>query len=98
MFQWLWVRILAPYTGWIFFTYIFCKNCNDVCLKRPKYTKKGRGWPIFFKKSITIQLVSSLIDLDSIALLCTNNKIFSFLDKSFPYGECFLTLGTNDVI
>ena len=40
MFQWLWVRILAPYTGLIFFTYTFCKNCNDVCLKRPKINDK----------------------------------------------------------
>ena len=24
-----------------------CKNCNDVCLKRPKINgKRGRGWPI----------------------------------------------------
>ena len=31
----------------IFFTYICCKNCNDVCLKRPKIDdKRGRGWPI----------------------------------------------------
>ena len=34
-----------------FFTYICCKNCNDVCLKRPKINdKRGRGWPIFLKK------------------------------------------------
>ena len=26
----------CTYTRWIFFTYICCKNCNDVCLKRPK--------------------------------------------------------------
>ena len=49
MFQRLWVRISAPFTGWTFFTYICCKNCNDVCLKRPKIKndKRGRGWPIF---------------------------------------------------
>ena len=30
------------------FTHIFCKNCNDVCLKRPKLNdKRGRVWPIF---------------------------------------------------
>ena len=30
------------------FTYICCKHCNDVCLKRPKINdKRGRGWPIF---------------------------------------------------
>ena len=32
----------------LFFTYICCKNCNDVCLKRLKINdKKGRGWPVF---------------------------------------------------
>ena len=35
-----------------FFTYICCKNCNDVSLKRPKINKKsGQGWPIFLKKT-----------------------------------------------
>ena len=35
-----------------FLSYICCKNCNDVCLKRPKINnKRGRGWPIFFKKA-----------------------------------------------
>ena len=50
-FQRSWVRIPAPYTGWTFFTFICCKNCNDVCLKRPKINeKRGRSWPIFFYK------------------------------------------------
>ena len=32
----------------LYFTYICCKNCNDVCLKRLKINdKKGRGWPVF---------------------------------------------------
>ena len=34
-----------------FFTYICCKNCNDVCLKRPKINdERVRDWPNFFKK------------------------------------------------
>ena len=33
-----------------FFTYICCKNCNDVCLKRPKINKKEAGVGPFFKK------------------------------------------------
>ena len=41
----LWVRIPAPDTGWTFFTFICCKNCN-VCMKR---RKRGRGWPNFSK-------------------------------------------------
>ena len=42
-----WVWIPAPYTGWIFFNYNCCKNCHDVCLRRPKINlKRGRGWRI----------------------------------------------------
>ena len=41
-FQRSWVRIPAQYTGWTFFTYICCKNCN-VCLKRPKINEKEAG-------------------------------------------------------
>ena len=51
MFQRSRVWILVLYTGWTFFTFICLKNCNDVCLKRLKINnKRGRGWPIFFKK------------------------------------------------
>ena len=35
-----------------FFTYICCKNCNDVCLKRPKINKKRPGLAHFFKVDI----------------------------------------------
>ena len=35
VFQRLCVQIKAPYTGWTFFSYICCKNC-DVYLKRQK--------------------------------------------------------------
>ena len=31
-----------------FFTYISCKNCNDVCLKRPKINEKEAGVGPFF--------------------------------------------------
>ena len=55
-FQRLWVRIPAPYTGWTFFTYICCKNCNDVCLKRPKINEKeARVGP--FKKIYILALL-----------------------------------------
>ena len=47
MFVMLWVRMLVPNTGWTFFTLICCKNCIDVCLKRPKKRKRGRGWLFF---------------------------------------------------
>ena len=54
MLRRLWVRIAALYTGWAFFTYICCKNFNDVCLKRPKINDKwGRGWAMnFFNLSL----------------------------------------------
>ena len=47
-----WVRIPAPYTGWNwhFFILICCKNCIDVCLKRPKINEKVAGVGQFFKK------------------------------------------------
>ena len=45
MFGRSWVRILAPNTDGHFVTYICCKNCKNVCLKRPKINdKRGRGW------------------------------------------------------
>ena len=50
MFRRSWVRI--PALDGHFFTLIFCKICNDVCLKRPKINdKRGRGWP-FSKKDL----------------------------------------------
>ena len=56
MFQRLWVRIPAPYTGWTFFTFICCKNCI-VCLKRQKFNEKEAGdGPI--KKIVTQPLQS----------------------------------------
>ena len=36
----------------IFFTFICCKNCNDVCLKRPTINEKEAGVGPFFKKNI----------------------------------------------
>ena len=36
----------------IFFTLICCKNCNDVCLKRPKINEKEAGVAKFFKTKI----------------------------------------------
>ena len=39
-----------------FFTCIFCKNCNDVSLKRPKINdKRGLGWPNFLKNHTYLQ-------------------------------------------
>ena len=51
MFQWLWVRILAPYTRWTFFHIFCCKNCN-VCFKRQNKWKRGRGLTIFLKNDV----------------------------------------------
>ena len=46
LFQRLWFQIMtAPHTR--------CKNCNDVCLKRPKINdKRGRCWHIFLLKKL----------------------------------------------
>ena len=52
-----WVQIPALCTVWTFFRYICCKMYN-ICLKRRKKWKRGRGWPIFFKKrNIYIKLL-----------------------------------------
>ena len=59
MFQRSWVHILAPYTGWTFFTYYCCKNCN-VCLKRPKINEKEAGLA-HLKKAFQIDLSSSFL-------------------------------------
>ena len=47
VFKRSWVRIPALYTGWTFFTFIYCKNCI-VCLKKTENKRKrGRDWLIF---------------------------------------------------
>ena len=64
MFQRSWVRIPVLYTGWTFLTFICGKNCNDVCLKRPKINyKRGRGWPIKLI-SISNSLTFCVLGLD----------------------------------
>ena len=52
MFERSWVQILAPHTGWTFFTLICCKNCI-VYLKIPKYIKNRPGLAHFLK-NITV--------------------------------------------
>ena len=46
-----WVRIPAPYTSWTYFHAELFKN-SILCLFVTdwKWIKRGRGWPIFFKK------------------------------------------------
>ena len=51
MFKRLWVWIPVPYTWW---TLICCKNCNDVCLKRPKINEKEAVVGPFKKTTINI--------------------------------------------
>ena len=47
--QWLWEethvpKVIGSNPSTLYFHYICCKNCNDVCLKRPKINdKRGRG-------------------------------------------------------
>ena len=46
-----WVRIQAPYTGWIWhFSHLFVTNNCNVCLKRPKINEKEAGVGPFFNK------------------------------------------------
>ena len=60
MFQWSWVRIPAPYTGWTFFTSICCKKIN-VCLKRPKINEKRPGLAHFFLKKNEINQKEAMV-------------------------------------
>ena len=55
VFQRSWVWILSLYTGWTwhFYTLICCKNCNNVCLKRPKINEKEAGVGPFKKEHYT---------------------------------------------
>ena len=41
----LWVRILAPYTGWTFFTHLFVVKTVMFVWKHENKWKRGRGWP-----------------------------------------------------
>ena len=56
-FRGSWVQIPAPFTGWTFFIFICCINC-DVCLKRRKPNKKRPGMAHVFlkKKQILLQV------------------------------------------
>ena len=38
-----------------FFTYICCKNCIDVCLKRPKINEKEAGVGLFIKPVLWVR-------------------------------------------
>ena len=49
MFERSWVCILELYTGWTFFTLIYCEKII-VCLKRSKINEKEAGVGPFLKK------------------------------------------------
>ena len=55
-----------------FFTCICCKNCNDICLKRPKINEKEAGVGPFFKKNVQQEMRDSVQ-----CLIC--GKLESFL-------------------
>ena len=54
MFQRSWVQIPAPYTGWTFFTFICCKNCNVWLKDENKFKKEAGVGPFFLKKIDTL--------------------------------------------
>ena len=59
MFQRSWVQIPALYTGWAFFTFVCCKNCN-LCLKKMKINEKEVGVGQFKKCTLFIAASSWL--------------------------------------
>ena len=92
MFQMLWVRILAQYTGWTFFTYICCKNVMVFVWKDQK-TIKEAGFGTFLIKNMSRLVLSILLrplicgQSYNLQLFHTYKKfqtIMSTLDKRFP--------------
>ena len=60
VFQRLWVQILASNTGWTFFTFICCKNCNVVRKDENKLKRAGVGtFFLIFLFIFTIQFINS---------------------------------------
>ena len=76
-----WVWILVPYTWWTFFTFICCKNCYDVCLKRPKINEKESGFGPFFLKKNNSMGTSSFT---SFFFLLAHRRGLVFLQTSEP--------------
>ena len=69
-----WHGILDGY----FFTYICCKNCN-ICLKRPKISKKEAGLT-HFKKVIKLMLHQYLaVIYSSSSIIVSDNENFTTL-------------------
>ena len=63
-----------------FFTFISCKNCNGVSLKRPKINnKRGRGGPIFKYKPLKCHTSNNL------KLLVLSSDCLTYYTKAVPY-------------
>ena len=66
-----------------------CKNCNDVCLKKPKINeKRGRCWPIF-KISMWVQVLRFTFYL-FMRYLCLSDTLHQCDQKKLPnvYKSC----------
>ena len=72
----LWVQILAPCTGWTFFSHLFVASIVLMFVwKDPKINdKRGRGWPLL-KISLVI-LVSPFILFVILSLQLIENSVF----------------------
>ena len=77
MFQRLWVQILAPCIGWAFFTYICCKNYNDVCLKRPKINDKRGPFKKLEMERIQV-LIEAIVTVDRNDFIF-NSQLYFFI-------------------
>ena len=58
------------------FTYICCKNCNDVCLKRPKINEKEAGVGPFFLKNTKGSFTLA-------AVVCIHSRLHQHRDRKF---------------
>ena len=89
----------SQHLGGHFLQHICCKNCNNVCLKRPKINdKRGRSWPILKKltqldtrtishlRSMSVLFVSPLCTLIlGIILPFLSSSIYSTLTLSLAH-------------
>ena len=88
-----WVWIPAPYSGWTwhFFRLICCKNCYDVCLKRPKINQKVAGVGPFIK---TFFFWNEALRFDVASHMSSLNQLECFILTLSSYAVIHLFLSS----
>ena len=85
-----WVRIPAPYTGWTFFTFNCCENCN-VLFEKTKINEKEAGYgPLkkYFKTAApNARFFLSTLNGKS---LCVPSILLCLLSQPFVFNFTFV--------